>query len=136
MNTTISLLKKNKVVDILNLEKVIDHLSRFIELKLEIYELKVKEQLVGTISSLATMALIISFGIFMLLFCSLALGFFLNGVFESKYIGFVIIGLIYFLICIILIVFKNKIITNHLFQAFFSETLTRDNDEQDKDEQD
>ena len=129
-------MKKNKVFDILNLESVINHLSKFVDLKLEIYELKIKEQLVVIISSFATLALILSFGMFMIFFCSLALGFFLNGVFESKFIGFVLIGLIYFLICIILIVFKNKIITNHLFQAFFSDTLTHKNDEQDSDQQD
>jgi hypothetical protein len=128
--------KKNKVFDILNLESVINHLSRFVDLKLEIYELKIKEQLVVIISSFATLTLILSFGMFMIFFCSLALGFFLNDVFESKFIGFVLIGLIYFLICIILIVFKNKIITNHLFQAFFSDTLTHKNDEQDSDQQD
>jgi hypothetical protein len=128
--------KKSKVFDILNLDKVINQLSRFIELKLEIYELKIKEQLVVIISSFATLALILSFGMIMIFFCSLALGFYLNGVFESRFVGFVLIGLIYFLICIILILFKNKIITNHLFQAFFSDTLTNKNDEQDSDQQD
>lgn len=129
-------MKKSKVFDILNLDKVLHQLSRFIELKLEIYELKIKEQLVVIISSFATLALILSFGMIMIFFCSLALGFYLNGVFESRFIGFVLIGVIYFLICIILIVFKNKIITNHLFQAFFSETLTKNNDEQDSGQQD
>ena len=129
-------MKKNKVLDILNLDKLISHFSRFIELKFEIYELKVKEQLVGIISSLAALTLIISFGLFMLFFSSLALGFYLNSIFESKFIGFILIGLIYLFICILLIVFKDKIITNHLFHAFFSETLTPDNDEQDSEQQD
>lgn len=129
-------MEKNKLYDILNLEKLTAHLSRFVELKLKIYELKVKEQMVGIISSFATMALIISFGMFMLFFFSLALGFFLNGIFESTYLGFVFIGSIYLLICIFLVVFKNKIITNRLFQAFFSDTLTGTNDEQKIDQQD
>lgn len=129
-------MKKNKVFDILNLEKLISHLSRFIELKLEIYELKVKEQLVGIISSFASMVLIISFGVLMLFFFSLALGFLLNDVFDSSFLGFVFIGSIYLLICILLVVFKSKIITNHLFQAFFSDILTGKNDEQEIDQQD
>lgn len=129
-------MEKNKLYNILNLEKLTSHLSRFIELKLEIYELKVKEQLVGIISSFTTMALIISLGMFMLFFFSLALGFFLNDIFESSFLGFVFIGSIYLLICIVLVVFKNKIITNQLFQAFFSDTLTGKNDEQEIDQQD
>jgi len=115
---------------------VINHLSSFIELKLRIFELKVKEQLVGIISSFAIVALILSFGILMLFFLSLALGFFLSNVFDSTPIGFALIGLIYFIICILLIVLKDKIFTNHLFQTFFSETLTKQDDEQDSDQQD
>jgi len=117
----------------LNIDKVVDHLSKFVEIKLEIYELKAKEQLVGIVSSFATLALIISLGLFMLFFCSLALGFYLNGILESRFLGFVIVGLIYLLICIILIIFKDKIITNKLFQAFFSDSLTVNDDEQDSD---
>lgn len=125
--------EKHRPLDILNLDKLVNNISKFIELKLELYELKFKEQLVVIISSFATLALIISFGLFMLFFASLALGFYLNGVLESGFLGFVIVGLIYLLICIILVVFKDKIITNHLFQALFSDSLTINDDEQDSD---
>lgn len=125
--------EKHKTLDILNLDKLVNNISKFIELKLELYELKFKEQLVVIISSFATLALIISFGLFMMFFASLALSFYLNGVFESGFLGFVIVGLIYLLICIILVVFKDKIITNHLFQALFSDSLTINDDEQDSD---
>lgn len=126
--------EKQKGLNILNLDKVIDRLTKFIELKLEIYELKVKEQLVGIISSFATLALILSFGLFMFFFASLALGFYLNSVLDSSFLGFVIISLIYLSICIVLVIFKDKIITNNLFQAIFSDTLTINNDEQDSDQ--
>lgn len=125
--------EKNKGLNFLNIDKVVDHLSKFVEIKLEIYELKVKEQLVGIVSSFATLALIISLGLFMLFFCSLALGFYLNGILESRFLGFLIVGLIYLLICIILVIFKDKIITNKLFQAFFNDSLTVNDDEQDSD---
>ena len=128
--------EKHKVFDILNFEKVVSQLSRFIELKMEIYELKVKEQLVEIISSFATLALIASFGMFMIFFGSLALGFYLNSVFESRFIGFICVGLIYLFICVFLILFKDKIITNKLFEAFFSNTITPKDDEQDIDQQD
>jgi hypothetical protein len=123
--------EKHKPLNILNLDKLVDFITRFVELKLELYELKVKEQLVVIISSFATLALIISFGLFMIFFGSLALGFYLNGVLESRFLGFLIVGSIYFVICIILVLFKDKIITNHLFQALFSDSLTINDDEQD-----
>ncbi len=100
------------------------------ELKFEIYELKVKEQAVAMISIFVTIAIIAAFGLFMVFFSSLALGYYLNGLLESSFLGFVIIGLIYLFICILLLIFKDKLITNQLLQAFFSDTLTRDEDEQ------
>jgi len=125
--------EKQEPLNILNLNKLVKNLTEFVEIKLELYELKVKEQLVTVISSFATLALIISFGLFMLFFASLALAFYLNGVFESGFLGFVTVGLIYLLICVVLVVFKDKIITNHLFQALFSDSLTVNDDEQDSD---
>ena len=116
------------------MDKLVEKLTRFIELKLEIYELKVKEQLVMIISSFATLALIVSFGLFMIFFGSLALGFYLNVLFDSKFIGFVIISSLYLVICVVLILFKDKIITNRLFQAIFSNSLTSNEDEQNSSE--
>lgn len=115
---------------------MINHLSKFVEIKLEIYELKVKSQLVDIVSNFSVMILIISFGMFLLFFLSLSLGLFLNGVFNSNYIGFVIVSLIYFVICILLILFKGKIIKYYLFQTFLSDTINNDSDEQGNSEQD
>ena len=126
--------KKRKGPDIFNFERLTTHLTKFIEVKLEIYELKVKQQLVGIISGFATLMLILSFGLFMLFFASLALGFYLNRLFDSAYLGFVSVGSIYLFICIVLVIFRDKIITNHLFQAIFSDTLTIQDDEQDSEE--
>lgn len=128
--------EKRKFLDALNLDRVINQLTKFIELKMEIYELKVKEQLVDIISSFATLILILSFGMFMLFFGSLALGFYLNGLFDSNFLGFLILGGFFLLICIVLILFRDKIITNQLIQAFFSDTITREKNEQDYEEQD
>ncbi|NJN25713.1 MAG: hypothetical protein HC819_07000 [Cyclobacteriaceae bacterium] len=112
----------------LNLDKVIEHLTKFLELKIQIYELKIKSQMVDIISNFAILGLIVSFGMFLLLFLSLALGFYLNMVLHSPFMGFLCVSLIYLAICIILLVFKGRIIKNRLFQAFFSDTLSSDND--------
>jgi hypothetical protein len=101
---------------------------------MEIYELKVKEQMVQIISSLATLGLILMLGVIMLFFFSLALGFYLNSLFDSSFLGFALIGSVYLLIAIMFMVFKDKLITNRLFQTFFSETLIKDSsDEQEED---
>jgi hypothetical protein len=123
---------KYKAFDILNLEKLVESLTRFIELKMEIYELKVKGELVQIISSIATLTMILTLGVIMLFFFSLALGFYLNELFESSFLGFALIGAFYMLIAILLVIFKDKLITNRLFHTFFSKTLISGNDEQDE----
>lgn len=124
---------KQTAFDILNLDKMVDSLTRFIELKMEIYELKVKGELVQIISSIATLTLILTLGVIMLFFFSLALGFYLNDLFNSSFMGFAIIGAFYMLIAVLLAIFKDKLITNRLFNSFFSKTLISGNDEQDED---
>lgn len=122
-----------KTLDILNLEKLLESITKFIELKMEIYELKVKEQMVQIISSIATLTLILTFGVIMIFFFSLALGFYFNELFSSNFIGFALIGAFYLLIGVLLILFKDKLITNRLFQTFFSDTFITGNDEQEED---
>lgn len=117
-----------RIQDILNLDKVIDHLTKFLELKIEIYELKTKRQIVNVISNFAVLALIVAFAMFLLLFLSLALGFYLNILLNSQYLGFLCVSFLYLVICIFLFVFKGRIIKNQLIQAFFSNTLTGDDD--------
>ena len=127
---------ENKKSDFLNLANLFDGLSKFIELKMEIYQLKLKEQLVIIISSIAALTLILSFGLFVLFFLSLALGSYLNGVLKSDFLGFGIIAILYLILGVILVLSRNKLITNHLFQAFFSDTLTQSSDEQDENSED
>lgn len=127
-------MKKDYLTDILNINRLMTSLAKFAELKIEIYELKVKEQMVTIVANLATLVLILSFGLFVLFFCSLALSFYLNNVFDSKFLGFICVGGFYFLICIFLILFKDKLITNQLFQVIFSDTLTDNKDESDSGE--
>lgn len=122
-----------KKFDILSLDRLVENITKFIELKMEIYELKVKEQLVQIISSLAILALILTLGVIMIFFFSLALGFYLNDLFDSTFLGFALIGAIFLLIGVLLILFKDKLITNRLFQTFFSETLIKENEEQQED---
>ncbi len=128
-------MKKNQLPDILNANRLIANLAKFVELKVEIYELKVKEQLVAIVDNFATLVFILSFGLFVIFFCSLALGIYLNGIIGSEYAGFLCVSGFYFLICILLILFKDKFITNQLFQSIFGDTLTESKDDPDIEQQ-
>ncbi len=105
------------------MDKLVEGISKLIELRLSIYELKAKEQIVSIISKIAALTILLSFGLFMVLFLSIGLGFYLNGVFDSSFAGFLIVGGFYFLIGFLMLLNRAHLITNPLFQAFFSKTL-------------
>lgn len=113
-----------KIKSFFNLERVVQLLSKFIEVKMELYELKVKEQIVFIISSFTALAIIILLGLFMVFFLSLFLGYLLNDILNSNYLGFLIVGGGYLILSVLVIIYREKIITNRVIHAFFSKTLT------------
>lgn len=129
---------KEALIRLLNLEKLNADLTKFVEIKLEIYELKLKEQLAGIIATMVLLMIIMSFGFLVLFFVSIALGNYINKLLDSSFLGFLLIGGVNLLICILLVVFRKKIITNPILMAFYSETLIKESDEQnnDREEQD
>ena len=127
--------ERNKVFDILNLENLFDSLSRFVELKLQIYELKVKEQMVIVISRIAMLTIMLLFGLIIIFFFSMALAYYFNHLLDSGFLGFVLVGSIYLTIGLLLVFFKGRLITNQLFQAFFSDTILKGDYDDEQEEQ-
>jgi hypothetical protein len=111
-----------------------ESLSRFVELKLQIYELKVKEQMVIVISRIAVLTIMLLFGVIIIFFFSMALAYYFNGLLESGFLGFILVGSIYLAIGLVLMLFKGKLITNQLFQAFFSDTILKGDYDDEQDE--
>jgi len=126
--------ERKKAFDILNLNKLIESLTKYVELKLGIYELKAKEQIVLIISRIAILIIIFSFGLIMLFFFSMALAYFLNDLFDSSFVGFAIVGGLYLAIGLILVLSKNRLITNRLFETFFSETIVKEDEDYSQEE--
>lgn len=126
--------ERKKINNIIDLDKLIDGFTRLIELRFKIYELKAKEQIITVISKIAALTILLSFGLFMIFFLSIGLGFYLNSVLNSGHAGFLVVGGIYFFLGLLMILNRGRLITNPLFHAFFSETLIDpEDDEEDKD---
>ena len=68
----------------------------------------------------------------MLFFFSMSLAYYLNDVLHSKFLGLLIIGGIYMVVSLLLLIFKDKIITNRLFRAFFERTIESDKNVKEK----
>jgi uncharacterized membrane protein YqjE len=123
--------KPHWIIDRLNLDKTYEAVLEYIELRLELLEIQIKERTVIILSSVAILMIIVSLGLFVLLFLSFGLAVLLNGVYDSTYLGYLTIGGFYLLLCIVIVAFRDKLIISNFIKVFFEDSLR----EADKDEE-
>jgi len=73
-----------------DIDKLLDTLTGYLETKLEIFKLDLKEEIASIISKIIIYLIIGLLGIIALAFTLLAVAEFLNDYFESSYIGYLI----------------------------------------------
>lgn len=89
--------------------KVINNITEYIEIKTEQLKLRIVTKLAKMLSGVISLSFLMATGLFFMFFLSFAVGFLLNDVLESTYLGFFIIAGFYLLIIIlILILVKTK----------------------------
>ena len=79
----------------------------FIETRIEILKLDVKEESVRVIAKLLTMAVIVLFGTLFFIFLSVAIAIFLNQIMGSAYMGFVVLAGFFFLLWMSVLIIKK-----------------------------
>ncbi|UZD21333.1 phage holin family protein [Algoriphagus halophytocola] len=88
---------------------LIQTLKGLVETKVDIVKQEVQEEFIKVLSRILVLILMGGCLLLVLLFMSLALAFYISQQLESPYLGFVIVGLIYFLLlCFLLITRENK----------------------------
>jgi len=115
---------------LLNLDRLLQNITRFLEIKLEIYELRLKEQLSEMLANLIVMLIVMSVGFVGVVFLSLALGLYLNYLLQSSFAGLLMVGAIYLIAGYIVYRFKERLITTRILQAMFKEPLINVENEQ------
>ncbi|MFN3403286.1 MAG: phage holin family protein [Cytophagaceae bacterium] len=81
----------------LKLDGLFEHLKGYLEKRFELFKLEMKEKAANIMATML-MVMMLAFTFFlMLIFMSLALGNYLNSLFNSSYMGFLILG-IFFLV--------------------------------------
>lgn len=78
-----------------DLDKLVETVTGFLETKIELIKLDAKEELSSLIAKSLVFIVMAIFALLAILFLSLGLSTILNSYFESDYLGFLIIGLIY-----------------------------------------
>jgi hypothetical protein len=111
---------------LLNLNRLLQNITSFLEIKLEIYELRLKKQLSETLANLVVVLFVMLVGFVGLVFLSLALGLYLNNLLNSSFAGLLIVGVIYLLTGYIVYKFKDRLmLTTRILQAMIKEPLNK-----------
>ncbi len=97
------------LVDILKLDSLVENISGYLENKLELLKIELKED-AADLAAKFTVVLIAAFLMFaFVIFLSLALGIILNLALESDYLGYLLVAATYLLVFILIIALKEKL---------------------------
>jgi hypothetical protein len=100
-----------------------DNVEDYIDTKIDIIKLKFIDKIAGAVTGIATAVGLAFLGVFILLFLSFAAAFAIAELTGRSSIGFLCIGGFYILLAVILLVFKNQLITipvvNSLAKKFY-----------------
>jgi uncharacterized membrane protein YqjE len=114
---------KEAIFKFLRLDNLMDHLSGYVETRLELYKMEIREDVAKVLSRTVfygTMGLV---GFLFLIFLSLGLAHFLNRFFSNPDAGFWIVAAIYGVAFLIFLVFRESIRKN--FERHFIEMTKR-----------
>src|SRR4051812_44601806 len=98
----------DKILKMFNLEGLIDNAKGYVETRIQMAKVEVLEKASNIIATLFILLILAFMLSMMLIFASLALGNYLNSLFNSTYIGFAIMALFFFILVILLVVSISK----------------------------
>lgn len=82
---------------------VLDNISEYIQIKGEKIKLQVMAKMASFLGAFIAFLMLLIVGVFFVVFLSIALAIYLNGVLESAYYGYLIVAGIYFIKLILLV---------------------------------
>lgn len=100
---------KETVFKFLKLDDLIENASGYLEARVELAKLEIREDVARLLSKSIVYAAIMLFAFLFLIFFSIGLAQYLNTFFEAPFAGYLIIALIYGITFIVLLLFKNNI---------------------------
>ena len=115
--------KKKSLFNFLKLDSIIENLSGYIENKLEILKIELKEDAASLASQLILLIFLCTLALIILLFLSLAAGIVINLWLSSSYLGFLVIGSSYLLLLVVIIIFRNKLKLESKIQSYLLRIL-------------
>ncbi|MBX2915140.1 MAG: phage holin family protein [Cyclobacteriaceae bacterium] len=100
---------KDTIFKFLRLDNLVDNLSGYLETRLELFKIEIREDVARAMAQALMVATILLLAILFLLFFSVGLAHFLNSYFDKPYAGYWIVACMYGVPCLIFIIFRKKI---------------------------
>ena len=102
--------EKSKLFKFLKIDSIIENLTGLLEARLELAKIEIKEE-VAKIGARIIAGVVFAFlAVMVVIFFSMWLATFLNSVIESEWAGYALVTGFYFLVLILLIVFKVHVV--------------------------
>lgn len=99
-------------------ENIQDHTKEFIEKNIEYYKLSIFKMVMKSTTMIFKFTLILICVCMLLLFCSIALALTIGSYIGSYALGFLCVGLLYFVVTGLLLLVKDKIIEGPILEKF------------------
>src|SRR6185436_7490325 len=114
---------KDKIFKLLRLDNLMDNLSGYVETRLELYKLEIREDVAKVLSKALVYSFIMILGMLFLVFFSIGLAHFLNVFFGGSFVGYWIVAGIYAAALVIFMIFKKGVDRN--FENHFMDIIKR-----------
>ena len=120
--------EKKRFTDLFKVKNLFDSLMGYIDTKVELYKIQFKEE-AAKVLVIAVFAIIFSMiGLLLILFLSLFASEVLNSLFDSRYLGYLIICIFYLLLAVLVYLLRDRI-SNAIKNKLFDDN---DNDQEDE----
>jgi hypothetical protein len=114
---------KDFLFKFLRLENLVSHLSGYVESRIALVKLEIREEVAHGISKGITALVLMLLAFLFLLFLSLGVAHFLNRYFEDDFAGYFLVGGFYGLVFLILVIFRENFL--HSFEKKLLEIIRK-----------
>jgi len=111
-----------------SIDTVIKHLTEYFEVRWKLFLLNSSDKASDLISSVASVFLVVLTMMFVLLFLSISTALWIGNSYGSTSFGFLVVGLFYFVVSVLLFVFRNSLIKTPIINKFLSAIYSDEKD--------
>ncbi len=114
---------KETILKFLRLDHLVDNLSGYVESRVELLKLEVREEMSKVVSHGLMIGVLFLLAMLFLVFLSIGLANYISFTYNTSYSGYWVVAGGYGLLFVMLLLFRKKI--SHFFEMYFAELTKR-----------